>query len=309
MHRAGFRTVAACEIDDWRRAVFAANNPGARMFADIRDLRAEHVADLAIDIVVGSPPCQDASAANTKGKGLDGERTGLFWEWLRLVRDLRPLWACAENSPRMRTLGVDRILDALGREGYTARCVVVGAADIGAPHIRKRMWLIAADAERIGLREQSGRRGGQDRQGEAESPDDAVDTNKIGPDRRAGTRINDAGRSELAHDACDAAGEQVGRERFARQNDRDREDACDADSAGLAIGQSIGSDARPELAAIERAIGARGLEWNGGPSGSLRMVDGLPAGLARACISAYGDSVVPQITEAIGRTIMRLSRG
>lgn len=257
MHRAGFRTVAACEIDDWRRAVFAANNPGARMFADIRDLRAEHVADLAIDIVVGSPPCQDASAANTKGKGLDGERTGLFWEWLRLVRDLRPLWACAENSPRMRTLGVDRILDALGREGYTARCVVVGASDIGAPHIRKRMWLIAADAERIGLREQSGRRGGQDRQGEAESPDDAVDTNR----------------------------------------------------ARLAIGQSIGSDARPELAAIERAIGARGLEWNGGPSGSLRMVDGLPAGLARACIGAYGDSVVPQITEAIGRTIMRLSRG
>ena len=69
LHRAGFETVAACEFDPWRRAVFAQNFPGVKLYDDVRSLTADRiVSDLGYfpDCVVGSPPCQDASAANTK---------------------------------------------------------------------------------------------------------------------------------------------------------------------------------------------------------------------------------------------------
>ena len=110
LHRAGVRTVAACEFDPWRRAVFARNFRGVRMYDDVRTLTGERLrADGIIpDIVAGSPPCQDASSANAKGKGIDGERTGLFLDFIRIVREIRPRWALAENVPGLRNRGGPR---------------------------------------------------------------------------------------------------------------------------------------------------------------------------------------------------------
>src|SRR6185295_12507141 len=99
LHRAGFTTVAACEIDAARRAAFQHNNPGARMYDDIRHLSAARLRrDLGFlpEVIAGSPPCQDASTANPNGKGIEGERTGLFTEYVRLVREIRPRWIAAE---------------------------------------------------------------------------------------------------------------------------------------------------------------------------------------------------------------------
>src|SRR5262249_31263530 len=135
--------------DDWRRAVFAARHPGCRMYADVRELTAERIGNdvgFLPAIVVGSPPCQEISAANTKGAGITDDH--LFWEFVRLVFEIRPLWCAAENSPRARTSGIDGILDALAQGGYPAWPCVVGADNAGANHRRKRMWLVAADAHR-----------------------------------------------------------------------------------------------------------------------------------------------------------------
>lgn len=77
-HRKGIRTVAACEIDDWKRAQYAAHFPGVKLYRDVRELTAEKLRDDGIgpiDLVVGSPPCQDASAANHRGRGVDGDET------------------------------------------------------------------------------------------------------------------------------------------------------------------------------------------------------------------------------------------
>ena len=102
LHRAGFITVAACEIIEWRRVLYAENNPHVRLYEDVCALTATRlVSDLGFlpDIIVGSPPCQDISSANTKGKGIDGERSGLYLEAVRLVGDCRPRWFAFENSP------------------------------------------------------------------------------------------------------------------------------------------------------------------------------------------------------------------
>jgi DNA (cytosine-5)-methyltransferase 1 len=119
LRAAGYETVAACEIDPWRRAVFAASHPGCRMYDDARELTAERLGnDLGYlpEVVVGSPPCQEISAANSKGEGITDDN--LFWEWARLVFEIRPRWCAAENSPRARVSGIDGILDALDQAGY-----------------------------------------------------------------------------------------------------------------------------------------------------------------------------------------------
>lgn len=145
LHRAGFVTIAACEIVEWRRILYAENNPHVRLYEDVRGLTAARlVSDLGIlpDIIVGSPPCQDISSANTKGRGIDGERSGLYLEAVRLVGDCRPRWFAFENSPNLRTRGADRLLDELETLGYAVEPCVVGADSVGANHVRKRSWLI-----------------------------------------------------------------------------------------------------------------------------------------------------------------------
>ena len=152
LHRAGFVTIAACEIIEWRRILYAENNPHVRLYEDVRGLTAARlVSDLGIlpDIIVGSPPCQDISCANTKGKGIEGERSGLYLEAVRLVGDCRPRWFAFENSPNLRTRGADRLLDELETLGYAVEPCVVGADNVGANHVRKRSWLIGYDPEQL----------------------------------------------------------------------------------------------------------------------------------------------------------------
>jgi len=148
LHRAGFITVAACEIVEWRRILYAENNPHVLLYEDVRSLTAARLlSDLGMlpDIIVGSPPCQDISVANTKGRGIDGERSGLYLEAVRLVGDCRPRWFAFENSAHLRTRGADRVLAVLEAFGYACEPCVVGADNVGANHIRKRSWLIGFD--------------------------------------------------------------------------------------------------------------------------------------------------------------------
>lgn len=156
MHRAGYRTIAACEVIDWRRALYSQNNPGVPVYDDVTTLTADRLIRDGVglpDIVVGSPPCQDISSANTKGKGVDGERSSLYFEAVRIIDECRPRWFALENSANLRTRGADRVIDALAAIGYTCWPFVVSAGDVGANHERKRSWLIGfriADADGIG---------------------------------------------------------------------------------------------------------------------------------------------------------------
>lgn len=152
MHRAGFRTMAACEAVAWRRALYQENNPNVRIYDDVRTLTADRIlrdCGFLPDIVVGSPPCQDISSANTKGKGVEGERSGLFFEAVRIIGEVRPRWFALENSANLRTRGADAVLAALEALGYACWAFVVGAGHVGANHERARSWLIGFDPEQI----------------------------------------------------------------------------------------------------------------------------------------------------------------
>lgn len=145
LHRAGgYETVGFCEIDPWCREVLRKHWPEVWQHDDIKTLTAELVGRNCgrIDMLCGGFPCTDISVAG-KGEGIYAERSGLWWEMLRLVRELRPGWVFIENVPALRTRGADDVLGGLEAEGYTCRAFVVGAEHVGAPHRRHRVWIVA----------------------------------------------------------------------------------------------------------------------------------------------------------------------
>lgn len=261
------------------------------LYDDVRTLTAARLlADCGRlpSVIVGSPPCQDASVANASGRGIDGERTGLFSQAIRIVGECRPVWCCFENVPGIRTRGADRIISCLEAEGYAVWPLVVGARHVGAPHKRDRVWFVAADADRLRELEPAGRF-----ESEWGRPSDGDQSPTSDSARRT--------RSEAPSRGSENEGQRKawGRPVF------DRHDG-DTDGAGLAQREGEPGDDESELPPALRAIGRAWRSWSVFLARHLRMAHGLSSRLARLCIAAYGDAVVPQITTAIGRTMMCL---
>ena len=95
-----------------------------------------------VDVVAGGFPCQDISAAG-KGAGIEGKRSGLWGEMARVIGEIQPRFVFVENSPLLVGRGLAVVLGDLAEMGYDARWCVLGADDAGAPHRRKRIWLLA----------------------------------------------------------------------------------------------------------------------------------------------------------------------
>lgn len=143
----GIRTIAHAENDPACCYCLERLWPDARLFRDVRDVTAESVADLGpIDIISGGFPCTDISTAG-KGAGLGTEenptRSGLWFEFARVIREVRPRYILAENVPALRVRGGDRVCFDLEAMGYSWESVVVGAWAVGAPHKRDRVWIVA----------------------------------------------------------------------------------------------------------------------------------------------------------------------
>lgn len=144
LERAGLRTAAFCEIDDKACAVLAKHWPTVPIFNDVKTLtkRALDERGIAIDIICGGFPCQDISAAG-RGAGLSGERSGLWWEFHRLIEEIRPQFAIIENVSLLRSRGLDQVLGSLAALGYDAEWHCIPASAVGAPHRRDRVWIVS----------------------------------------------------------------------------------------------------------------------------------------------------------------------
>lgn len=142
----GHTCVCAVEIEPYCREVLLQRQrdgmlPLFPIWDDVRTFDGRPWRGL-VDIVCGGFPCQDISCAG-KGAGIDGERSGLWREFARVIREVRPKYAFVENSPMLAHRGLGRVLGDLSEIGYDAVWTVLGADDVGAPHIRKRMWILA----------------------------------------------------------------------------------------------------------------------------------------------------------------------
>jgi DNA (cytosine-5)-methyltransferase 1 len=148
LERAGFRTVAFCEIDPFCRRVLAKHWPEVPCYEDVRDLTAARLCADGIgpiDAICGGFPCQDISFAG-EGAGIEGERSGLWSEYARLIGELRPRYVIVENVAALLSRGLGRVLGDLAEIGFDAEWDCIPASAVGAPHVRDRLWIVAYPA-------------------------------------------------------------------------------------------------------------------------------------------------------------------
>jgi DNA (cytosine-5)-methyltransferase 1 len=142
----GWTTVCAVEIEKYPREVLLQRQRDGILepfpiWDDICTFDGKPWRGL-VDVISGGFPCQDISSAG-KGAGITGERSGLWKEMARVIGEVRPRYALIENSPMLVTRGLDVVLCDLAQMGYDAEWGIVSAANVGAPHSRKRIWIVA----------------------------------------------------------------------------------------------------------------------------------------------------------------------
>lgn len=140
------RPVTYCENDRYAQGVLLSRMaegdlPIAPIWDDIRTLKGKYLR-IRPDIIYGGFPCQDISVAGN-GAGLEGERSGLFFEVMRLAKEIKPSFIFLENVPNIRTKGLRTVGEELANSGYDCRWCIVSAEQVGAPHLRKRWFLLA----------------------------------------------------------------------------------------------------------------------------------------------------------------------
>ena len=241
------------------------------------------------DVVSGGFPCQDLSTAG-KRTGITGARSGLWTEFARLIGEIRPRYAFIENVPGLAVRGLDRVLADLAALGMDARWCCLGADDVGAPHIRKRLWILAY-ASGDQLRHQPGRSGGQSRQ----DPSFAGDNGAAGDVADARCQRLEAGRASdqpaatgsVQHVQPECGGQDVGHATGLR---------CD----GLAT-KPRGIDTSAEEGGMQQLAGASC--WSA-QSDVDSLADGLAAGLGGPWTTEPAD--VPRVASGVPDRIARL---
>lgn len=144
LERAGMRTVAFCEIDAYCRRVLARHWPGVPIYDDVRTVTADRLRSdgIAPQLICGGFPCQDISFAGN-GAGLEGERSGLWREYARIIGELRPDFALVENVAALTVRGLLQVLGDLAAIRYAAEWSNLSACSVGAPHVRQRLFIVA----------------------------------------------------------------------------------------------------------------------------------------------------------------------
>lgn len=142
----GWRTVCAVEIDPYARSVLLARQRDGCLdrfpvWDDVRTFNGARWRG-SVDVVSGGFPCTDISECG-KGKGINGEESGLWSEMSRIIGEVRPGFVFVENSKLLVGRGLARVLGDLAGMGYDAKWCRLGACDAGSNHKRLRTWVLA----------------------------------------------------------------------------------------------------------------------------------------------------------------------
>lgn len=347
--RAGMRVSWQIELDPFCRAVLARHFPDAARFEDVREVGARELDP--VDLICGGFPCQDLSSAG-RGAGIDGARSGLWSEFARIVRELRPRYVVVENVPALLTGKgkrwdrgpIGRVLGDLAEARHDAEWACLSAREFGAPHLRKRVWIVAYPARNAeaGAAEKSGSKWERARPGSLEGragelPD--ADRDRCAQGVRLAARTGEPsrpadalGRSPVAAVADPEGEPERGGLRAGAAPEKRRRRPRDGGGAGGAVAdaerrgrkgrppQPRSDDSqRPAAIGVEGATdpagggAASGLEgrhpasagWGIEPAVG-RVADGVPDRVDR--LAALGNALVPQIAEWIGWRILEYER-
>ena len=263
LERAGMRIAWQCEIDPWCRRVLEKHWPSVPNYGDIRVITDECE---PVDVLAGGFPCQPVSLAGRRA-GQSDERW-LWPEFARLVRLLRPRYVLVENVPGLLSAGMGDVLGDLAACGYDAEWDSIGAVDVGAPHRRKRVWIVAYP-KRDGL---EGR-------------------------QQAWTTARPVGGGRQVSDAA-----TMQREAIQRHEPNGVLPSVLAHAEGIAERAGLRAG-EPRIFRRGRLSDLRSARhtWIAEPD-VVRVADGVPARVDR--LRGLGNAVVPQVVEWIGRRMI-----
>lgn len=152
-------TVWQVEREPFCRDVLAKHWPDVKRYDDVCTVGAHNLEP--VDVICGGFPCQDISYAG-KGAGLSGARSGLWYEFARIIGEMGPRYVVVENVAALLRRGMGEVLGTLADLGYDAEWYTVRACSVGAPHPRARVFILAytngkqlGDGRGYGNREES----------------------------------------------------------------------------------------------------------------------------------------------------------
>lgn len=278
LERAGMECAWQVEIDDYATKVLTKHWPDVPKFRDVRRCGRHNLP--AVDLVAGGFPCQDISNAGSRA-GLEGERSGLWSEYHRIVRELRPPVVLVENVSALLGRGIDRVLGDLAESGYDAEWDCIPAAAVGAPHRRDRIFIVAYPAS---FRERKPSNQNDAIADVRQTRDEFMCSGQCARDVSNSHCEQDQGSSQkiewetTSQLPSDTNGQRREKQHFATISNQQR-------IAGWR------NDAGWRQWAIEPNVG--------------RVADGVPRRVDR--LRGLGNAVVPQVAEFIGRRIMERS--
>ena len=312
------------ERDPFARSVLARHWPDADR--SVEDVTIAGAANLApVDLICGGFPCQDISTAG-KGAGLAGERSGLWFEYLRIVRELRPRVVVVENVAALLSRGLDTVLGGLAEAGYDAEWFCLRASDVGAPHRRERLFVVAhrvgdglQGVEPAGAASRAVGGGGEvlahpvglTPERPRGTGDVACSTAQVEADGERRCAIRDAAVDcrEVVADAAKLLGGGGGvHERCHREGRRPLPEPRERGCADARRGTGYGS--KPRMGRAPHGLPARLDRWPSGPGEpqheweAPRVAQGVPNRAAR--LRALGNAVVPQVAEVVGRVVLEI---
>ena len=309
LERAGFETIAFCEIEKFPCKVLAKHWPDIPIAGDIKQLNysegvlydnGKEIYRGAIDAICGGYPCQPFSVAG-KQRGADDERH-LWPEYFRLIREIRPRWIIGENVAGHINMGLDNVLSDLESEGYGWEAFVVPACAINAPHRRDRIWIVGnsqhngpltpqirGELEKTGYSDSKG----QIKTGKSEGAGGpCCDENVANPEKHPGN-----GSESNKKTSRSLTGKP-------RNNGSKGGVVSNPDSRGLQgrTEKQIQGE-RDIQSELMRSCEGVGDLWAVEPR-VCRVADGVPNRTHR--LKGLGNAVVPQIPEIIGKAILKI---
>lgn len=149
LERAGMTCKWQVEIDQFCQKVLTKHWPHVPKYGDIREVKGDELEP--VDLIAGGFPCQDISLQGAvwgERMGLRGERSGLWAEYARIIRRVRPRFVLVENVPALLGNGMGNVLGDLAACGYDAEWDCLPACAFGAPHQRDRAFVVAYHREK-----------------------------------------------------------------------------------------------------------------------------------------------------------------
>lgn len=300
-----FQTIWNSEIEPYACAVLRKHWPSVPNLGDITKIDWAGGGVEKPDLICGGFPCQDISTAG-KGAGIkEGTRSGLWFEFHKAIRSLRPQYALVENVSALSFRGLCTVLGDLAQIGYDAEWFTLRASDVGAPHRRERLFIVAypsrercVDSEPKEFANQRGKPSLDD----ASKSVNAPDSSRGGRDDWENHRENDGVRQIEGRELSEIQPNGDGREH------RPIADAYanPADSWSDGIQRFTEEQIRrfPEFKAFENLRSVADLAGRPDiPQPLIRGGDnGVPCWVDR--IKCLGNAVVPQVAQVIGEAII-----